>query len=225
MGSKEQQEMDNKDWWKLIDKGPKQSAPPEEIPEPEETKEPEKKEGKTTRSRSIKRRHQNTYRRAFSETQLLDICDLKFKDGDSYHFITGGDVDALSYLKLILRAQKLEYCLFSTWCMAQEDVWQLNDWLEAGQIKKIDAYVGEIFPGSYKNEYELLKPIIEKYGGRVAVFRNHSKIFAGYGKKFYFGIQTSANINTNPRTENGCITIDKAIYDFYKDYFDGIKSF
>jgi len=37
----------------------------------------------------------------------------------------------------------------------------------------------------------------------------HAKIFAGHGPKFYFGIQTSANINTNPRTENGCITIGR----------------
>ena len=55
--------------------------------------------------------------------------------------------------------------------------------------------------------------------------RNHSKIFAGYGEKFHFGVQSSANINTNPRTENGCITITKDIFDFYFDYYDGIKSF
>ena len=177
------------------------------------------------RSTNITRRHQNTYRRAFSETQLLDICDLPFKDGDSYHFLTGGDVDGLSYLKIVLRQQDLDYCLFSTWCMASEDVYQMQDWLESGKIKRMDAYVGEIFPGSYRLEYALLKPMIESFGGRVAVFRNHSKIFAGYGDKFAFGIETSANINTNPRTENGCITIDKELFEFYKAYFDGIKSF
>ena len=46
-----------------------------------------------------------------------------------------------------------------------------------------------------------------------------------FGDKFAFGIQMSANINTNPRTEQACITIDRGIYDFYKDYFDGINSF
>jgi hypothetical protein len=195
------------------------TEPDEKIPKPDDPK-PQQK-----RSTNIKRRHQNTYRRAFSETQLLDIVDLDFKDGDSYHFITGGDVDALSYLKIVLRQQDLDYLLFSTWCMASEDVWQFKDWLEAGKIKKIDAYVGEIFPGTYRLEYKMLKPLIESYGGRVAVFRNHSKIFAGYGDKFYFGIETSANINTNPRTENGCITIDRGLFEFYKAYFDGIVSF
>jgi len=177
------------------------------------------------RSTALKRTDKNIYRRAFSETQLLDILGFNFKNGESYHVITGGDVDALSFLKVILRQQKLEYCLFSTWCMASEDIYQIEEWLQNKTIKKIDAYVGEIFPGTYRMEYAKLKPIIEKYGGRVAVFKNHSKIFAGYGKKFHFGIETSANINTNPRTENGCITIGKDIYEFYKEYFDGIVSF
>ena len=168
----------------------------------------------------------NIYRRAFSETQLLDVMPKEFEQGHSYHCITAGDVDALSYLKVILRQQDLEYCLFSTWCMAADDVMQFDEWLEAGRIKKLDAYVGEIFPGTYKMEYKKLKEVFEKHQcGRIAVFKNHSKIFAGFGEKFYFGIETSANINTNPRTENGCITIDKGIYEFYKAYFDDIISF
>ena len=136
------------------------------------------------------------------------------------------DVDGLSYLKIVLNQQNLEHCIFSTWCMAAEDILQIDEWLKTGRIKKLDAYVGEIFPNSYKMEYKQLTEMFDKYKcGRVAVFKNHSKIFAGYGDKFYFGIQTSANINTNPRTENGCITIDEKIYHFYNDYFKGIISF
>ena len=168
----------------------------------------------------------NIYRRAFSETQLLDVLPKVFNDGESYHCITAGDVDSLSYLKVVLRQQDLDYCLFSTWCMAADDVLQFDEWLESGKIKRLDAYVGEIFPNTYKMEWKRLNEIFEKHQcGRIAVFKNHSKIYAGYGSKFAFGIETSANINTNPRTENGCITIDKGIFEFYKEYFDGIKSF
>jgi len=175
-------------------------------------------------SKSIERKAKQTYRRAFSETQLLDLVQTLEPD-HLYNFITGGDVDGLSYLKLVLRSQDIDYCLFSTWCMATEDIYQIRDWLKDGKIKKMDAFVGEIFPGTYRMQYNLLKPIIEKSDGRVAVFRNHSKIFAGYGDKFHFGIQTSANINTNPRTEQGCIQTTEEIYQFYYDYFSGIRSF
>lgn len=171
------------------------------------------------------------YRRAFSESTLLDILgSFNFTDGMSYHFITAGDVDSLSYLKAVLRAQNCDHVLLSTWCMAAEDIFQLQEWLAEGKIKKLDIYVGEIFPNSYKVEYQMLCDMYANNGelaggGRVAVFRNHSKIYAGIGDKFAFGIETSANVNTNPRTENGCITISNDIYEFYKDYFDGIKSF
>jgi len=193
----------------------------ENVPSDEENP-PEKK---SHRSTCLKRRDVNTYRRAFGETQLLDIMGFDFKDGESYHCITGGDVDGLSYLRTVMRQQDLEYCLFSTWCMAAEDIYEIRDWIDKGTIKDIDAYVGEIFPNSYRLEYSLLKEVIEGNGGRVCVFRNHAKIFAGYGDKFAFGIETSANINTNPRTENGCVTIGKEIYEFYREYFDGIIGF
>lgn len=64
-----------------------------------------------------------------------------------------------------------------------------------------------------------------RHGVSLLPLKNHSKIYAGKGEKFAFGIQTSANVNTNPRTENGNIIITDEIYRFYKDYFDGIKSF
>jgi hypothetical protein len=165
------------------------------------------------------------YRRCYGEINLLEKTGIKeFENGHSYHFITGGDVDSLSFLKLVLLHQKLDYCLFSTWCMAADDILQFRKWIEEGIIKKCDAYVGEIFPNSYAGEWFMLnKMMIETGCGRVVCFKNHSKIFAGVGEKFAFVIESSANINTNPRTEQGVITISRDLFEFYKHYFDGIK--
>ena len=91
------------------------------------------------------------YRRAFSETQLMDVVDFDYKTGYSYNFITAGDVDSLSFLKTVLRQQDLEYLLFSTWCMAGEDILQLDEWIEAGKIKKMDALT--VLLQSYDREY------------------------------------------------------------------------
>lgn len=45
---------------------------------------------KNKRSTCLKRMTSSIYRRAFSETQLLDLVTEKMQDGESYHFITGG---------------------------------------------------------------------------------------------------------------------------------------
>jgi len=169
------------------------------------------------------------YKRAHSELQLLNaIDDKKLEKGVSYNFITSGDVDQVSYLSLVLRTfKKIEHLIVSTWCMASEDIIYIFNLHEKGIIEKVDFYVGEIFKNSYPKEYQQLCDMYKTYPiGKVCLFKNHSKIFAikskcGQG----IGVQTSANMNTNPRTENGNITVDTGLYNFYRDYFDNIQSF
>jgi hypothetical protein len=56
-------------------------------------------------------------------------------------------------------------------------------------------------------------------------FRNHSKLMVVYGERFDCVIESSANVDTNPRTEQTCVTVDSGLCDFYKGYFDGINDF
>ena len=199
-----------------------------ELEVPEQPAESARKMSHRRKTECFEHSERYLYRRGYSESRLLEAMRLEtFQVGQAWHFITAGDVDSLTFLKVVLLQQEvLDHLLFSTWCMAAEDILQLREWIECGKIRKMDCYVGEIFPGSYKVEWRMLKELVEQTGcGRAAVFRNHSKIYAGTGDKFSFAIESSANINTNPRTEQAVITIDQGLYEFYKNYFDGIKSF
>lgn len=121
---------------------------------------------RTTACIELSTRH--LYRRAFSEVSLIDACGkFDFKEGESYHFITAGDVDSLSYLKAVLRQQSLKYCLLSTWCMAAEDILQLQLWCDEGRIQQLDMYVGEIFPSTYKVEFKMLQDMYADGGKNV----------------------------------------------------------
>jgi hypothetical protein len=172
----------------------------------------------------LERKTIHEYRRAFSEVKLSEAMPRDLDPSKTYHVMTGGNVDSLSFLKLVLQ-ERLEYCLLSTWCMADDDVEQLRIWVESKRILRLDAYVGEIFPGSYSQQHAGLKKVVDLCGGRVCVFRNHAKVFAGIGDKYAFGIASSANINTNPRTENTVLTFGLDVSQFYKTYFDGVKSY
>lgn len=168
------------------------------------------------------------YRRAYSEVKLLDLFGtFDFKEGHCYNFLTAGDIDGMSYLKALLRSQRLSHCILSTWCMSAGDAFQIITWLEDGSIGNMDLYVGEIFKGSYGAVWHQLHDwyAANPGRGRIAIFRNHSKVIAGVGDRFAFGLQTSANFDTNPRTEQASLSIDRGLYDFYKDYFDKIITF
>lgn len=164
-------------------------------------------------------------RRVLSELALEKELPWHFEQGVSYHCISFGDVDALTYLRCIVKQQKIRYALLSSWCMASEDISEIRTWIERGYIGRMDFYIGEIFKASYYKQYQELISLCKELGGRVAMFRNHSKVIAVLGERFDAVIESSANVNTNPRTEQTVITVDSGLAHWYKDFFDGIKSF
>lgn len=173
------------------------------------------------------------YRRAYGTTQLCEAIGMEVpKQGHSYHIITGGNVDSIAFLKYTLLHQDIDYVMASTWNMAGEDILQIEEWLDKGRIKCIDIYVGDIQVNNYRVEWRMLNDMYqkmqEKYGhsvGRLVCFKNHSKVYAGWGKKFPFVWEGSANINSNPRTEQVVFTIDRGLADYYKSYYDRIQSY
>ena len=171
------------------------------------------------KARTHKTIDRHMYRRYSSERALENTLDWQFNDGECHHVISMGDIDSLTFLKFILRQQKLDYCLLSTWCMALRDIEELERWLSKKLIRRLDCYVGEIFKGSYAREYDALCRMMATYGGRVCIFRNHAKVYAGFGPRYAFTVESSANINTNPRCENTVITINRDLAIFYKDFW------
>ena len=158
--------------------------------------------------------------RVMSEAKLDEALDWHMEDGTAYHAISFGDVDSLSYLRHIVKQQRLRYAMVSTWCMAKCDAEEMLAWAKRGDVQRFDFYVGELFKNGYRGCLDVLDKICEETGGRVARVRNHSKLVVFIGERFSGAIESSANLDTNPRIEQTCITINRELADFYKSFFD-----
>ena len=66
---------------------------------------------------------------------------------------------------------------------------------------------------------------IAECGGRLVIFRNHSKVMAIEGERFDCLIESSANVNTNPRSENTVVTVDRELTADYIRLFSEIVPF
>lgn len=192
--------------------------PSEPTPEPQEENAPKVKTYHRRGARHISRKCK-------SEKSLEESIPWHFEEGDCFHCFSFGDVDSLTFFKMVLRQQHVHYLALSTWCMAGEDVKDLRQWHEQGLLDRVDFYFGEIFQGSYAEIYADALAFTRECGGRVVIFRNHSKIMAIHGERFDCLIESSANVNTNPRSENTVVTVDKDLTRDYIELLNGINSF
>ena len=192
------------------------------FPKPEPASEPVQ-EDKSVQVKRTENKH--AMRRVLSELALEKELPWHFEQGVSYHCISFGDVDALTYLRVVVKQQRIKYALISSWCIASEDIREVRSWLERGYIGRVDGYVGEIFKASYYRQYEELQDLCRTLGGRVCIARLHAKVMVALGERFDCVVESSANVNTNPRIENAVITVDTDLAHWYKEFFDGIKSF
>ena len=119
-----------------------------------------------------------------------------------------------------------DHVLMSTWCVAKLDLEEIAAWIDAGRIDQFDLYAGEIFPSQYGDEYEAMHAMCETYGCRLVIAKNHSKITLARNtaEAYSLVIESSANVNTNPRIEQSTIHASAELFDFYLDFFSGIRS-
>jgi len=113
--------------------------------------------------------HRHIARKLTSEAALSDAMAWHFQEGDCFHCFSWGDVDALTYVRHVLRQQRVLYLAISTWCMAGEDVEELREWHRRGMLGRVDFFMGEIFPGSYSEVYaaavQLAAEYVEMFNG------------------------------------------------------------
>ena len=69
-------------------------------------------------------------RRILSEAAIEKELPWHFEAGVSYHVLSWGDVDSLTYLRLIVKQQHIKYAFVTSWTMAATDAEEIGLWLE-----------------------------------------------------------------------------------------------
>ena len=180
---------------------------------------------KTRRATAQKSANRHHMRRANAEYTLAEILPATIAPGESWHVMSRGDIDSLSYVRHVLAGvSHLDHLLMSTWCIAKNDLTEIANWLDSGRVEQFDLYAGEIFPGSYGDEYEQMLAMCENYGARLVIAKNHSKVTLCSVDDYKIVIESSANVNTNPRIEQSALHHNADLHGFYLEFFNGVKS-
>jgi len=186
--------------------------------DPEEARKARERLQSTVAKRHRARQHA---RFASADAQLQHLLPARFQSDETWHVLSNGDIDALSYVKHIFSHDTFDAIVVACWAISRPAIEWLQAMFDAGRLRRVDAYVGEIMPRDRPDLHHMLCSLVGATGGRVIAFKNHAKLWlflADDGRAVT--LETSANPNYNKRVEQTVISASPAVAELYKAWFD-----
>ena len=170
-------------------------------------------------------RNHHLTRRAKSNAKLTEILPRQIEEGESWHVLSSGDIDVLSFTAhLISQTTYFEYLLIATWRINLEDLKVVRKWVESGLVERFDLIIDVRFQRLSPDEYQFAKELAREFSGRIVLARNHAKVtlLKSLERNIFYVLESSANVNTNHRLEQTTLHASRSLFEFYETFFKSL---
>lgn len=141
--------------------------------------------------------------------------------------LTGG-IASISFVKWVTNYETIEYLTASTLRIGEKHFNYLAQLAQTGKMKHAKFFVSTMMTdieakqkGQKYNYARRFNKCADKHNWEVVTINNHSKIILMKTDKCnYYVLETTANLNENPKIEQFSFSNDKTLYDYYTEFFD-----
>ena len=95
---------------------------------------------------------------------------------------------------------------------ARQNAWRAFLWRKAGGSKAE-------YNGTRYNYYEYMIERCRAFGWELKSFDNHSKLLLMRTRENWYTVETSSNLNENPKMEQFCWENDQTLFEWYRELF------
>jgi hypothetical protein len=138
----------------------------------------------------------------------------------SIHALTKGQFSLLDVLDAIVATTGPVEVNISTWTAARLDIHVLSEWLKVGRVHGVRWLVDMTLHRRDPLITQQIRDLFGKNSMRVAM--NHAKITLLTNDEWSVVVQSSMNLNMNPRFEQIQIAHDPELCQFYMDFFNEV---
>lgn len=146
-------------------------------------------------------------------------------DNEVYKFISSGHFSSISFVKYIAKRTTINEMYVSSFRIGKKELKTIDVLFKSGKIKMCHFAVGTLMANDSASVkkyhyYDNFKGICEKNGWEYITVNNHSKILLFDTEIGKFVLETSSNLNENPKIEQFSFEKDSELYDFYRSAFE-----
>lgn len=152
------------------------------------------------------------------------IGELPTKNEEYKMLSAKGGFSSIGIIDYVARKEKIEELFVSTFRIGLKQFEILTDLKEWGYIDKA-SFVTSGMQGQNGENYDYLTPVLDgckNQNWRIAEFNNHSKLILMQTSKNAYVVETSSNLNENPKIEQFNFFNDEKVFEWYKEFFEAV---
>lgn len=165
---------------------------------------------------------------AHSAREILKlICELPDKSTVFKLISFSGGFASASFIKAVTDRETILELTASTLRIGEKQFEYLAQLKKDRKLEKARFFIGSIMKSDKRNEkydyYSRFCAVCKENEWRHILANNHSKIILMRTPKNWYVLETSSNLNENPKIEQYSFENSKELYDFYYDFFDKLE--
>ena len=159
--------------------------------------------------------------------QISGVLDGRLpKPGECFKIISGRfGFSSTALIDYIARREPIEVLHAATFRIGKKQMAALDDLHAVGLLGDATFVTSQLNTqdDDKYNYYQLCAATCQKNGWKLFARANHAKIILAKTKNSRYVIETSSNLNENPKIEQFSIENDAKLYQFYRDFFDEMR--
>lgn len=161
------------------------------------------------------------------EFSRIETLDPNLPENEIRKYISLGGFSSIGFVKFIAERAHINHLIVSTLRVGKKQLAVLDILKQQGKLDSVTFICGSIqIEGNNErkyNYYDNFSKVVEKNDWKVIVYNNHSKILLFDTNKGKFVIETSSNLNENPKMEQFSFEKNEKLFEFYKSAFEEIE--
>jgi hypothetical protein len=167
------------------------------------------------------------------EKQAVERLMPTLPTDEIVRMISFGGFSSIGFIKRVADEVVIDRLTVSTLAVGAKQAEVLDVLARNGRIKDAEFFVGSVMEMDKRSKKTrknirdrafTLKKICENNGWNAVFCKNHSKVILMDTGKGQYVLETSSNLNENPKFEQFSFERNKTLYEFYDEFFNLLKT-
>lgn len=150
-------------------------------------------------------------------------------DGTVYKMVSFGGFSSLGFINFVANRTKIFDMTASTLRVGKNHLKVLDVLHKKGLLEHAHFIVGSIMSsdsvtGKKYGYFDSLQDVCDANGWDITVYSNHSKVILLDTDAGKYVLETSSNLNENPKMEQFSFEKSDELYEMYKNVFEEVRS-